>query len=124
MNKTSPRDWNEAEVQQWLSHVTRKTAELLLETLESEGKDAMRWWMNQIEYLAQSDPPPFLLDEWHRPDNSSPEAFAASLWETNPHAKLWVKDQSHLSDADDMSEPAELVNLVSSRSAVGTGHGE
>lgn len=84
----------------------------------------MRWWMHQVECLAQSDPRPFLVDEWHKLDTSSPEGFADTLWETNPDAKQWVQDQSHLSDAGDVSELAELVDLVSRRGAVGTGHGE
>jgi len=124
MNETSPRDWDEAGVQHWLSNVTRKTAELLREILVCEGTESMRWWMHQVECRAQSDPRPFLVDEWHKLDTSSPEGFAGTLWEANPDAKQWVEDQSHLSDAGDVSELAELVDLVSRRGAVGTGHGE
>lgn len=85
----------------------------------------MHWWMRQIDYSAQSDcPPPHLANEWHKLDTSSPEAFAATLWESNPDAERWMQDQHALPSPGALSELAELADLVSSRGTARTGHGE
>lgn len=119
------REWDDWQFQQWLSDMALSTRSLLHEALLEEGQEQMLWWMRRIEHSAKSDPPPYLADDWHKLDDSSPEAFAASLWGAyNPDAERWARDQHHLRRPCEINDLAELVDLVSSRGGGPTGLGE